>query len=210
VFFHNNYDFDAGFRQAGALESTSYLLSFSPEGLKHDGKFHSLKVKLASSVKSRGLSVQSRRGYFAPRTAKDAADQARQALAEVAFSRDETNGLPVEVQTRFFKSDATEAKLTVVARVDAKALHFEKLDERNVDDVTFMTVIFDENGNYVDGDQKTLHMRLRDKTLQEVVVSGIAIQTDFTIAPGTYLLREVVRDSNGVTTSQNLSFQIPY
>jgi VWFA-related protein len=209
VFFHNNNDFDTGFRQAGALESTSYLLSFSPEGLKQDGKYHVLKVKLSDRVKEQAMSVQARRGYFAPRSAQDAADQARQALAEVAFSRDETSGLLMQIQTQTFKLGEDESKLSVVARVDARSLRFEKQGERNVGDVTFVTVVFDGNGNYVDGAQKTLHMRLRDETLQKVEASGIPVQTDFNLPPGTYLLREVVRDSSGVTASKNLSVQIP-
>ena len=41
----------------------SYLLGFSPSNLKSDARFHKLKITLAPSLR---VSVQARRGYFAP------------------------------------------------------------------------------------------------------------------------------------------------
>jgi VWFA-related protein len=63
ILFHDSDDFDAGFRLVGGLPEAAYLLSFSPADLKYDGKFHKLAVQL---VHGRGLSVQARKGYYAP------------------------------------------------------------------------------------------------------------------------------------------------
>jgi hypothetical protein len=61
-FFNNNNDFLRGLNELAAPE-VSYLLAFSPHPLKHDGKFHNLKVE----VKTTGhISVYARKGYFAP------------------------------------------------------------------------------------------------------------------------------------------------
>lgn len=65
-FFKNNNDFLRGFNEL-ALPETSYVLGFSPNQLKHDGKFHQLKI----AVKAPGtFSVSARHGYFAS-TEKD-------------------------------------------------------------------------------------------------------------------------------------------
>ena len=61
-FFNNNNNFLRGLNELAAPE-VSYVLAFSPHPLKHDGKFHNLKVE----IKTTGhLSVFARKGYFAP------------------------------------------------------------------------------------------------------------------------------------------------
>ncbi len=64
TFFHNRNDLDEGLRQAVAAPPLSYLLGFSPQNLKVDGRFHGLKVSLTSKQK---YSIQARNGYYAPK-----------------------------------------------------------------------------------------------------------------------------------------------
>jgi VWFA-related protein len=65
VFFYNNNDFDEGFRRAAAVPEVLYVLTFSPQDLKLNGKFHSLKVTLNHREH---FTIQARRGYFAFKT----------------------------------------------------------------------------------------------------------------------------------------------
>ncbi len=50
-FFHNRNDVDEAMREAGAAPAYSYLLGFSPQNLKIDGRFHLLKVALTNKEK---------------------------------------------------------------------------------------------------------------------------------------------------------------
>src|SRR5262249_18232714 len=68
TYFHNRNDLDVGLRNSIAAPSTTYLLGFSPQNLKLNGSFHTLKVGLSGKQK---YSVQARRGYYAPRTMKN-------------------------------------------------------------------------------------------------------------------------------------------
>lgn len=61
-FFHSNNDLKAGFASL-FQDPPHYILAFSPQKVKWDGKYHSLKV--AFSAKEKGLTIQARRGYFA-------------------------------------------------------------------------------------------------------------------------------------------------
>jgi hypothetical protein len=61
-FFHDNNDLKAGF-EALAGHSARYVLAFAPRDFKPDGRFHQLKVSLAT--KQSGYSIQARKGYFA-------------------------------------------------------------------------------------------------------------------------------------------------
>jgi VWFA-related protein len=64
TFFHNNNDLAEGFRRVAASPEYSYVLAFSPQDLKNDGRFHKLKVTVNRGAK---LTVQARKGYYAPK-----------------------------------------------------------------------------------------------------------------------------------------------
>jgi VWFA-related protein len=60
--FKNNNDFARGLTEL-AEPQVAYVLAFSPDPLKHDGKFHKLKVEIKGQGK---VDVYARKGYFAP------------------------------------------------------------------------------------------------------------------------------------------------
>ena len=62
TFFHNNNDLENGLKTLAASPEVVYLLALSLKDVKHDGSYHSVKVK----VDKKGLKTQARRGYFAP------------------------------------------------------------------------------------------------------------------------------------------------
>ena len=208
TFFQNRNDIDQGLRRAVAAPPLSYLLGFSPQNLKVDGRYHTLKVTLASKQK---FTVQARHGYYAPRTVKDPAEAAKQEIQEAIFSQEEIHDVPVELQTQFFKTDQTQAKLAVLTHVDVKGIHFRKAEGRSNDDLTFATAIFDENGNFVTGGEKIVQMHLLDPTLNRLNHSGFTVKSSFDIKPGTYLVRMVVRDAEGdQMAARNGAVVIPY
>jgi VWFA-related protein len=194
TFFHNRNDVDEGLREAGAAPTMTYLIGFSPQNMKLDGSLHTLKVTF---VHKTSYKIQARHGYFAPRRVVDPAEAAKQEIQEALFSQDEIRDLPVDLHTQFFKTDNYQAKLAVLTHVDIKGVHFRKAEGRNRDDLTVATAIFDENGNYVTGGEKIVQMKLLDPTYYRLSLSGLNLKTSFDVKPGTYLVRQVVRDSEG-------------
>ncbi len=206
TFFHNSNDLDAGFQRVAAAPEYYYVLGFSPENLKLDGSYHKLKVTLKEPAK---LSLQARRGYYAPRQLDDPAATAKEEIREAVFSREEILDIPVELHTQFFKSTEDSARVAVVARVDVRHIHYRKVDGRNRNDLTVVSALFDRNGNYVVGNEKHLEMRLRDETLETKLGNGVTVRTSFDVKPGTYLVRLVVRDAEGqMMAAKNGSVEI--
>jgi hypothetical protein len=194
-------------RAVGAPD-VSYVLGFSPQNLKLDGRFHVLKVSLTQKSK---LVIQARRGYYAPRTIKDPAEAAKEEIQEAIFSQEELRDVPIELQTQFFKSSDTQAKLAVLTRVDLNAIRFRKDAGRSKDNLTFATAIFDQNGNFITGGEKILEMKLLDPTLARLDRTGLTVKSSFDIKPGTYLVRMVVRDGEGAQmAAKNGAVTIPY
>lgn len=205
--FHNSNDLDEGFRRVASAPEYVYVLGFSPQNLKLDGSFHSLKVTLKTPEK---LNVQARHGYFAPKHAADPSQEAKEEIEEALFSQDEIHELPVELHTQFFKSSDVDAKLTILARIDVRRLRFRKVDGRNHDELTVVSALFNRNGNLVQGSEKTVTMHLKDETLENKLGSGITVKTSFDVTPGSYLVRLVVRDAEAqLLSAENGAVQIP-
>jgi VWFA-related protein len=204
VFFHNNNDLKAGF---GALAGSAvyYILAFAPDDVKADGKFHAVKVTLPEQQK--GMTIQARRGYFAPRNEAEAeADARQQAVAEAEaqaqeqireaiLSKTQSQDLPVVVGAKLSEGKGNTRELSLFAHLDAKPLHFHKDGEHNLNTVTFVSAIFDQKENLVMFQQRRASVDLPDAQLAELFKAGVDVDMKFQLPSGIYRIREVVTDS---------------
>ena len=69
---------------------------------------------------SSNLSIQARKGYYAPRKVDDEAETARQEIESALYSREERSELPMDLHIQFFKTDADGAKLAVMVHLGLK------------------------------------------------------------------------------------------
>ncbi|MDR3677394.1 MAG: VWA domain-containing protein, partial [Acidobacteriota bacterium] len=66
-FFHHSNDLDAGFKRLTEAPAVVYVLELSLDGVKADGKFHRLKVK----VHRDGVDIKARSEFFMPKVGRD-------------------------------------------------------------------------------------------------------------------------------------------
>ncbi len=207
TFVHDDNDFAAGLKRLAAQPEYIYVLGFAPQNLKFDGSYHKLKVALKND---KGLDMEARRGYFERNRLVNPAEEALTEIKETFFSREEMRELPVELRTQFFKTGESKARLSILARIDAKRLHFRKADGHNNDTLTVIGGVFDRNGNYVAGTEKVVDLKLKDQTLDSLPEAGITVKTNLDVASGDYIVRLVVRDSEGqVMSALNGAVAIP-
>ncbi|MGA2120021.1 MAG: VWA domain-containing protein [Bryobacteraceae bacterium] len=208
TFFHNNNDLDEALRRAASAPEVYYLLGFSPQNLKLDGSFHALRVTL--KIPPADMSLVARKGYYAPRHLESAEENARREIEEALFSREELNDMPVELHTSFFKRPDETANVAVLAHLDFRHIKFRKADGRNMDNLTVVSGLFDRNGKFVTGVTKKIEFRLFDQTLERRLAQGLTVRSNLDVKPGTYMVRLVVRDSEGQQmAAQNGSVFIP-
>jgi VWFA-related protein len=202
-----NNDFLGGVEKGAAAPEYMYLLGFVPQNLKLDGSFHVLKVMVAAGEK---LSLQARRGYWAPKHPEDEAAVSKQEIEDAVFSRDEIHNLPVDMHTQVTKL-GEQAKLNVLTSVDLKSIHLRKAEDRNRNDLRSVATLFDTNGNFLVGTEKLVQLRLRDETVAGLDRKPpVVILTDFDVKPGAYLVRLVVRDTEGQQiTAENAAVEVP-
>jgi hypothetical protein len=184
-----------------------YVLSFNPSELKLDGKPHSLRVALKEK---KGLMVESRRQYFAGTYAATEADQAKRQIEEAFFSREERHDAPAALQTQYFQGSDGKPTLSTIVRIDVSKLGFKREADRNQNSLVITTGVFDSDGNYVAGLQKTVDLRLQDATLRSLQASGISVKSSFPVQPGRYLVRMVVRDAQDqLLSAESGQIEIP-
>lgn len=207
ILFQNNNDMNEGLRRVADPPEFWYVIGFTPQSLKNDGKFHTLKVTLANHQK---YELQARRGYYAPKKAEDPAEEAKREIEDEVFSSEVLHELPVVLHTEFFKPADDAAKLTVLARIDVKRLHYKQAQDRNQNDLTVVTAVFDRNGNFLQANEKVVQMRWKSETLQAKLGSGITLRSSFDVKPGRYMVRVVARDSEQqVMSAENGAVEIP-
>jgi VWFA-related protein len=206
-FIQNSNDLDDGLKRLNNIPEFVYILGFAPQNLKYDGSFHALKVSLRDKSP---YTLDARKGYYAPKHLTDPAEQEKQEITEAIFSRDETQDIPVTIQTQFFKPSLDEARLSIVTKVDLKPLPFKKVDGRNNNTLAVVAAVFDTNGKLINAIQKTVEMRLKEETLDLRLSQGLGLKTSFDLTPGTYVIRVVVRDKEGqMMTARNGAVKIP-
>lgn len=204
--FQNNNDLGEGFRRTAGLPEMTYVLGFAPLEPKPDGQFHKIRVE----VPGQHYVVQARRGYFAAKKNETPEQLAQEQIREAVFSQDETSSVPIDVHTQYFKPNPTTATLSVLTHVDVRQVRFVRKDDRSDDELLIVSVVFDREGNYVQGAEKKITLRLRDTSRAELEKTGITSKASFDVPPGTYLVRSVVRDSSGDQISaMNRTVEIP-
>jgi VWFA-related protein len=181
-------DWAGSLHEVTADPEVSYVLGFSPPD--PDGQYHALKMRIRVN---RGYSVETRTGYFA---AKTRGETAQQLIDRFAMSSDDVKEFPatLQVQQATVKEGGTILQVTITA--DAKGLKFPEKEGHRVEELTFLTVVEDADGNFVAGRQSVMDLALTPATLAEKLRKGIQATTSIP-APhaSSYRVREVVREA---------------
>jgi VWFA-related protein len=211
TFFHNRNDLGAGFHRLADAPEVAYLLAFSPENLKPDGKYHKLKVAL------NGQSypfVLARPGYFAPtkeseKTVATAAPTPQEKLAKELFASDAPTDVPDEITAESGRDKSGQPILWVGIHIDMKKLQFQKQKDRSVQTLTFLMALLDEKGNFVTGKEGAMNLALKDATLDHLMVAGLNAKLFLEAPPGAYQLRAVTQEAiEGKMTATTSSVEI--
>jgi VWFA-related protein len=194
-------DFVGAFRRLNAAPEVSYVLGFTPTKLKTDGSFHKLKVTVADR---KGLTVQARNGYFAPKHDVDAAEQAKEEIENAVFSRDEIQDIPVTLKTQ-----VSQGKLSAIAHFGIGGIRFVNKDGHNRSSVTATVSLFEAGGKYLKGVQDVVNLDFPDDKLAAAIASGDAVRADFDAPAGSYVVRLVLRDNDGHMSSTSSPIEVP-
>ncbi len=93
------------------------------------------------------------------------------------------------------KVQALGDKVHVAIALDAKSLTFVDRNGTSVQQLTFVTILEDAQGNYIEGKQAITDMHLTAGTRAGLEAKGIKAATSFAVPKGSYRIREVMREA---------------
>jgi hypothetical protein len=178
-------------RQGVALASSdsqaSYVLAYYPENKKWDGKYRSLKIKVAQG----DTEVRHRKGYFAidPATEKN-----------VNFENDIANALQIgapATQVSFMaQAKPTDpGKMRVVFLVDAHTLSAEDSGGKKKMNVVMYASVYDRQGKNIETRSTKVDQAFDDATYQQILAKGMMVPIDMDMPAGGQELRLAVLDN---------------
>ena len=189
TFYHNNNDLALGFRELGMVPETMYLLGFAPSDVATDGRFHSLKVRLAAGKQ---YSLQARLGYTAPSANATAPVSTLSRLDSEVMASDTITDLPAWFT---WEQWAGPPGITMVAHLDVNRLRFETRQERRTQKLTIVAVLLDNRGGFVTGKRSELELNFTEATFAQLAKTGYTAAMTLKAPPGAYSVRAVAQDA---------------
>jgi VWFA-related protein len=193
-FFHNSNDLGGGLVEIAAMPSVTYALAFSPDDVKENGVYHTLKVKVPSMP---NVSISARPGYFAQSKEKGSPSAKFQKLNKEVLASDTLNEVSTDVRTQSGFLGSGETALKVNVHVNGRSMSFRKENDTRAERLIFVTALFDMNGRYLAGSEVVMDMNLKDATYAQLSKEGVDAKSTLEAPPGTYRLREVVQEVVG-------------
>jgi len=188
AFYHNNNDLALGFRRLGMVPETMYVLGFSPSGVAADGRFHSLKVRLAAGQR---YSLQARLGYAA-------------SSADAPVPGSPSPNWIVKRWPRILSrtcrsgsrgSGGRGRRASPWSRTWIWTACISKSGRAGGAETGAGGVLLDSRGGFVTGKRSELDLNLTDATFAQLTKAGFTVSMTLEAPPGTYAVRGVVEDA---------------
>lgn len=209
----NSNDLTGGMQRVSNESRAYYLLGYNPTDLKRDGRFRKIEVKLRPP-KGKGLNVRARRGYYAPLEGHAAQAPAREVDPAIGHALDspfEIPDVPMRVSSFVFDEVAIgQLSVQLAVEIDVRGLAYQQEGDRSTDALAFLIEAqHRESGEYYRYDQK-IELNLSAETRRRLEQAGYQVAREFTLPPGGYQAKVVVRDLNsGKVGSVVHEFEVP-
>ncbi len=188
--YYNRNDIDRAVRSAIEDSRVSYVLGYYPTHGKWDGRFVGLNVK----VNRPGVRARFRKGYYAGTETKLADRELMTVMNLAARSPLESNSVGLIARADEVPGKATRS-LKVNVNIDPRDINLVLEEGRWQGSLDFLFSQRNREGLIVSNVAKTLAMRLKPETHDQLKQEGINFLDTIELDPNAYLLRVVVRDS---------------
>ncbi len=204
AFFDSN-DFAPAFQQIQHDTEAYYILGFHSTNTAHDGSYRHLTVKL-----NRGdVKIDYRPGYYAPADFQHAKTEDRElALTEQLRSDLPATDVALYLQALYFRLEDNKFFVPVSLIVPGSQIPFLKNGDRDKATIDVIGQVKNAQNIPVGNIRDTVKLAL--DAAQQVQRKNIQYATGFTLAPGKYHLKFVVRENQtGAMGSFETDLQVP-
>jgi len=204
AFFDSN-DFAPAFQQIQHDTEAYYIVGFHSTNTARDGSYRHLTVKLNRS----DAKLDYRQGYFAPADFQHQKTEDREvALTEQMRSDLPATDVAIYLQALYFRLDDNKFFIPVSLIVPGSQIHSVKNGDRDKANIDVLGQVKNAQGIIVGNVRDTVKLAL--DAAQQVQKKNIQYSTGFTLAPGKYHLKFVVRENQtGAMGSFETDVQVP-
>ena len=204
AFFDSN-DFAPAFQQVQHDTEAYYIVGFHSTNTARDGSYRHLTVK----VNRNDVKIDYRPGYYAPADFLHQKTEDREvALTEQLRSDLPATDVAVYLQALYFRMEDNKFFIPVSLIVPGSQIHSVKNGDRDKANIDVIGQVKNAQGIVVGNVRDNVKLTL-DAT-QQVQRKNIQYSTGFTLAPGKYHLKFVVRENQtGAMGSFETDLQVP-
>ncbi|HTD95416.1 MAG TPA: VWA domain-containing protein [Edaphobacter sp.] len=204
AFFDSN-DFAPAFQQVQHDTEAYYIVGFRSANTARDGGYRHLTVKLNRS----DVKMDYRPGYYAPADFQHSKTEDRELqLMEQLRSDLPATDVAVYLQALYFRMDDNKFFVPVSLIVPGSQIPFVKNGDRDKANIDVAGQVKNAQGIVVGNVRDTVKLAL--DAAQQVQRKNIQYATGFTLAPGKYHLKFVVRENQtGLLGSFETDLQVP-
>jgi VWFA-related protein len=198
-------DLVAGITQAQRDVQSYYTIGYYSTDPTRDGRFRRIEVKLNGVMNAR---VDYRRGYYGEKDWRqfNASDREKQ-LQEALALGDPITDLPVALEVDHFRLNPGKIFVSVAVNIPGRVIPLER---RGTTEFDFIAAVRDAKGRTAASVRDGISIKLPPGGAAEFARRSIQYDTGFTLPPGDYSLRFVVREhQSGKIGTYDAKFRLP-
>jgi VWFA-related protein len=187
-------DLSLGIVQAAEAQGSYYIIGYYSTQTALDGKYRKVKITLANPG---DLQVTHRPGYYGDKefAKQSTADRERQ-LEEAMMLENPITDITVALELNYFQLNSAEYFIPVAVKIPGSELALARKSGRSKVSLDFITEIKDDPyGITQQNVRDKLEKNLVDSTVQQLATQPIHFETGFTLLPGKYVIKFLVRDA---------------
>ncbi len=186
-------DLSMGIVQAQKAVSSYYVVGYYTTNANPDGKFRRIGITLKEFPSAK---LDYRRGYFAAKEFArfTAADKERQ-LEDALMQEDPITDLTIAMEVNYFQLNRAEYYVPVMMKVPGSELVLAQKAGAERTRIDFIGEIKDEYGATIQNIRDKVDVTLSGATAAELAKRHIQYDTGYTLLPGSYTIKVLVRDN---------------
>ncbi len=192
ILFTDNNDLLAGLSQISNAQSFYYVLSYASPDQKASGRYHKIRVE----VDRPALELSYRRGYYAPREVLSPEERRNEDIQLALAAPGNFDHIPLKLDYRSSTARDDRHRLTIFTNVKIDGVSFRQEGERRRNLLHLVLMVYDQDGQRVDGSQQTIELNLGESSYRSMLQRGFTTKAEMEVPAGLYNVKAVVRESH--------------
>jgi VWFA-related protein len=208
----DNNDLSLGIVQAQKDISSYYIIGYYSKNEALDGRFRRIKISVKDSAQTTKVAkLDYRQGYFAGKVfAKFTDTDKERQLSEALMLADPVTEIDLAMEIDYFRLARDRYFVPVVAKVPGSELEAARKGGADTTRIEFIGQVKDAKNKVVGNVRDSADVKLKGEAAGQLAKHPLVYPTGFTLAPGAYDLKFLVRDNEtGKMGTYETKFAIP-